>query len=41
MREARILLSKDGFYDKRMMGILKRVRCKQDREEAECALTDE
>lgn len=41
MRQARIQLTKDGFYDKRMMSILKRARCKQDPEEAECALTDE
>ncbi len=41
MRESRIELTKEGFYDKRMMGILKRLRCKQAPDEAECSLTDE
>jgi hypothetical protein len=41
MRTARIQLTKDGFYDKRMMSVLKRFRCSQYPEDAECALTDE
>jgi hypothetical protein len=41
MRDARIHLAKDGFFDKRMLGILKRIRCKSDPDSAECTLTDE
>ncbi|HEX6592131.1 MAG TPA: putative solute-binding protein [Moraxellaceae bacterium] len=41
MREARISMTRDGLYDKRMMSILKRVRCKQSPDDAECAMTDE
>jgi len=41
MREARIQLTADGFYDKRMMAVLKRVRCKYDSGAAECSLKDE
>jgi hypothetical protein len=41
MREARVHLAKDGFYDKRMLSILKRVRCKSNPEDAECTLTEE
>ena len=37
MREARIQLTKDGFYDPKMMAMLKKVRCKIDPGEAECA----
>lgn len=41
MREARVRLEKEGYYDKRMLGIMKRVRCKEDPEDAECSLSDE
>lgn len=41
MRELRIHLTKAGFYDKRMMTLLKRVRCKREPDAAECTLTDE
>ena len=41
LREARIGLTKDGIYNKKMMGILKKVRCRQDPTNYECPLTDE
>lgn len=41
MREVRIQLTKKGYYDPRMMRILKRVRCTIDPTNAECSLTDE
>lgn len=41
MREARLQLTREGFYDNTMMGVLKRVRCKYDPSAAECALKDE
>lgn len=41
MRESRLQLAKDGTYDKRMMAVLKRVRCKYDPIAAECSLKDE
>lgn len=41
MREARLQLTREGFYDKRMMAVLKRIRCKSDASAAECALKDE
>lgn len=41
MREARLQLTKDGFYDKRMMAVLKRIRCKHEPGAGECALKDE
>lgn len=37
MREARIALTKEGFYDPKMMGFLRKVRCKLDPGEAECS----
>ena len=37
MREARINLTKEGLYDPKMMAFLKRVRCKIDAGDAECA----
>lgn len=37
MREARIDLTAEGFYDKRMMALLKKVRCKHHPAEPECA----
>lgn len=41
MRESRIALTADGIYDKKMMSLLKKVRCKNDPSSFECALTDE
>ncbi len=41
MREMRIHLTKAGYYDPRMMTMLKRVRCKREPDAAECSLTDE
>lgn len=41
MREARIALIKEGIYDKKMMGLLKKVRCQTNPLNYECSLTDE
>jgi len=41
VRTARVRLSKEGFYDKRMLNLLKRVRCKTYPEDSECAEGDE
>lgn len=41
MREARLQLTRDGVYDPRMMGVLKRVRCHHEPGSAECSMTDE
>jgi hypothetical protein len=41
MREARIQLTHDGYYDPRMMALLKRVRCNQEPSSFECTLKDE
>ncbi len=41
MREARLTLTRDEFYHKKMMGILKRVRCAQDPASFECSLPEE
>ena len=41
MREARILMTKDGVYDPRMMKLLKKVRCKHEPSLAECSTNDE
>lgn len=41
MREARINLTRDGTYDKRMMTLLWKARCSEDRSNFECALKDE
>ena len=41
MRESRISFTKDGTYDKKMIGILKKVRCHQDPTNYECPLSDE
>ncbi|MDP2228625.1 MAG: DUF6091 family protein [Moraxellaceae bacterium] len=41
MREARLQLTAEGVYDKRMMQLLKRIRCKSDPGNYECALKDE
>jgi hypothetical protein len=41
MREARIDMTKQGIYNKKMMTILKKVRCQGDPSSFECALNDE
>lgn len=41
MRESRIALTKDGIYDKKMMSLLKKVRCQAEPSSFECALQDE
>jgi len=41
MREARITLTRQGVYNKKLMGILKKVRCQQQPTNFECQLTDE
>jgi len=41
MRESRIAMAKEGFYDKRMMNFLKKVRCQDDPANYECSLNDE
>lgn len=41
MREARIQMTKEGYYDAEMMRILKRVRCSDQPSHYECALKDE
>ncbi|MBC7752341.1 MAG: hypothetical protein H7Z73_11625 [Candidatus Saccharibacteria bacterium] len=41
MREARIDLTDDGVYNKKMMSILKKVRCTQDPTSFECAIKGE
>ena len=41
MRQARIQMTKEGYYDPRMMNVLKKVRCKLDPALAECSLPEE
>ncbi|MDQ8037729.1 MAG: DUF6091 family protein [Pedobacter sp.] len=41
MREMRVHLTKSGYYDPRMMTLLKRVRCKREPDAAECSINDE
>lgn len=41
LREARIQMTKQGYYDPRMMALQKRIRCKVKPENAECTLNDE
>ncbi len=41
LRESRISLAKEGIYDKKMLGILKRIRCRQEPSNSECSKTDE
>ncbi|RZU48261.1 hypothetical protein EV700_0052 [Fluviicoccus keumensis] len=41
MREARIQMTKDGYYDPRMMKVLKKIRCKMEPTNPECSMTDE
>lgn len=38
MRDARVQLTKEGFYDARMMELMKRVRCKLAPANAECTM---
>ncbi|WP_368737054.1 putative solute-binding protein [Klebsiella pneumoniae] len=37
MRESRIQMTAEGFYDPEMMKILKRIRCRLDGSLGECA----
>jgi hypothetical protein len=37
MREARISLTREGIYDRRMMSLMKRVRCREHPANAECS----
>lgn len=41
MREARINMTKEGFYDPKMMVLLKKIRCKFEPTLAECSSKDE
>ena len=41
LRNVRIEITKEGDYDPRMMALLKRIRCKNKPEKAECKLNDE
>jgi hypothetical protein len=41
MRDARIMLAKDGEYDPDMLRFLKRVRCRYDPANSECIMDDE
>ena len=41
LRSARLAVTKDGFYDPRMMKLLKSVRCKLEPSNYECSLSDE
>ncbi|GAC1377653.1 MAG: hypothetical protein NVS3B3_09740 [Aquirhabdus sp.] len=40
-RAARLSLTRDGIYNKKMIGILKKIRCRQDPTNYECPLKDE
>ncbi|WOE41618.1 putative solute-binding protein [Acinetobacter chinensis] len=41
MREARIDLMKSGRFDKRVLGLMKKIRCSEDPQSFECPLNDE
>lgn len=41
MREARIQMTKEGYYHPKMMKLLKKIRCKFDASRYECTLKDE
>lgn len=41
LREARIAMTKQGYYDPKMMSLLKRIRCKNKAESAECTQSGE
>lgn len=41
LREARITMTQKGYYDPKMMSLLKRIRCKTKVESAECTQSEE
>ena len=41
LRDARVLMTKQGYYDPKMIALLKRIRCKVDAERAECSQSEE
>lgn len=41
VRDGRAYLAKNGFYDKRMLNIMKRVRCGENPSDAECSTGEE
>lgn len=41
MRDTRIRLTREGYYDPRMMGLMKKVRCRYEPASYECTLRDE
>lgn len=41
MRESRLQMTREGYYDPRMMSMLKKVRCKHEPSHYECSLNDE
>lgn len=41
LRDARVLMTKQGYYDPKMIALLKRIRCKTDAQRAECSQNDE
>lgn len=41
LRESRLSLTREGIYNKKMNGILKKIRCRQDPTNYECPLKDE
>ncbi|MBC7750128.1 MAG: RND transporter [Candidatus Saccharibacteria bacterium] len=41
MRESRIAMASEGFYDKRIMSFLKKIRCQFEPGNYECSMTDE
>ncbi len=41
IRESRLSLTREGVYNKKMIGILKKIRCRQDPTNYECPLKDE
>lgn len=41
MREARLLLMREGFYDRRMLNIIKRIRCAQNPTDDDCVVATE
>lgn len=41
LRDARVLMTKQGYYDPKMIALLKRIRCKTDPQRAECSQSEE
>ncbi len=41
LRDARLSMTQQGYYDPKMMALLKRIRCKTNPEQAECSKNDE